>query len=103
MLSEKHLHLDFVVLADDARAGSDQIAGWLGRLDLENNWHVTLVNQPSVRLGSLLLPWHEADVGDGVQSDELAPIFRLLRLLWRAKRCLRRHLSLQFYIILKAL
>ena len=98
MLSKKNLDADFIVLANDARAGSDEISGRLGGLDLEHDWHLTLVNESDVRFRSVFTSRCEADMGDRIQSDKLAPVFCLLLLRRRAKRCLRRHLSLIYYL-----
>ncbi len=69
LLSKKYLHVNLIVLSDDARAGSDEVAGRLSGLNLENNGDVALVDQSCVSFGSVLLPWHEAEVWDGIQSD----------------------------------
>lgn len=62
LLSKKYLHLNLIVLSDDARAGSDEVASWLSGLNFENNGDVALVDQSCVSFGTVLLPWHEAKV-----------------------------------------
>ena len=98
MLSKKNLDADFIVLANNTRAGSDKISSRLGGLDLEHDRHLTFVNESDVRFRSVFSTRCEADMGDRIQSDKLAPVFCLLLLRRRAKRCLRRHLILIDYL-----
>ncbi len=62
LLSKKYLHLNLIVLSNDARTGSDEVASWLSGLNLENDGYVALIDKSCVSFGSVLLPWHEAEV-----------------------------------------
>ena len=73
------MDLNFVLLANDSLARTHEEAHGLGRLDFEHDRHVALVNQLDRRLGPVSRHGLEADVGDGVERDELAPVFCLLR------------------------
>ena len=101
LLREKHLHLDLIVLANHTLAGANQVSVRLGRLDLEHDRYVSLVDQLNVRGRAITLSRPEANVGDGVQRDKLPPVFLLLGR--RSKRCLcrlHRHTTLSInYII----
>ena len=82
------MHLDLVVLSNDALARSHQIPRGLGCLYLEHDWNVALVDQFDRALRSITLSRPEADMGDRVQRDKLTPV--LLCLGRRSKRCFVR-------------
>ena len=82
------MHLDLVVLSNDALARPYQIPGGLGCLDLEHDWNFALVDQLDRALRPITLSRPEADMGDRVQRDKLTPV--LLCLGRRSKRCFVR-------------
>ena len=48
-LSEKHLDLDLIVVADDALTRTHQVSGRGRCLDFEHNGLVTLIDEPDIR------------------------------------------------------
>ena len=77
LLSEEHLHFNLVLVSDDTLAWPDQVSGGLGRLDLEHDWNVALVDQLDRAGGPIIFPRPETYMRDWIHCHALPPVLVL--------------------------
>ena len=85
---------DLIVMTDEALTGSNEVACWLRRLDLEHDGDIASVNEAKACCGAIPLTRLENQMTDGVYCYKLTPVFGR-RTLGLVRRLHRQILSLK--------